>query len=100
MTAIPRAGLLRSLTRRSMEFKLMTQDSMLLAGLLVVGAFIFMFVAWPLARVIAQGFFTPDGQFSLEQFRRYVDPNSTRHYRLIFYNTMQMGTLSALFGTT
>jgi ABC-type uncharacterized transport system permease subunit len=79
MIATPRSGLLRSLTRRSSEFKLMRQDSVLLAGLLVVGAFIFMFVAWPLARVIAQGFFSPDGQFSLEQFRRYVNPNSTRH---------------------
>jgi iron(III) transport system permease protein len=71
----------------------------LLAGLLVVGAFIFMFVAWPLVRVIAQGFFDSEGRFSLEQFRRYIDPNYARHYRLIFYDTMRMGILSALFGT-
>jgi iron(III) transport system permease protein len=77
----------------------MAQDSVLLAGLLVTGTFLLLFVAWPLGRVIAQGFFTPEGQFSLEQFRRYVDPNYTRHYWLIFYDTMYMGTLSALLGT-
>ncbi|MGH8060068.1 MAG: hypothetical protein ACREOH_23000, partial [Candidatus Entotheonellia bacterium] len=99
MTATPRSVLLGSLARRSREFKLMAQDPVLLAGLLVAGAFIFMFVAWPLVRVIAQGFSTPEGQFSLEQFRRYVHPTYTQHYRLIFQNTMLMGTLSALFGT-
>ena len=77
----------------------MAQDSVLLAGLLVVGAFICLFVAWPLVRVIAQGFFTPEGHFSLEQFRRYIDPTYTRHYRVIFSDTLQMGILSALFGT-
>ena len=71
---------------------------MLLAGLLVAGAFILMFVVWPLARVIIQGFFTSEAQFSLEQFRRYVDPTYSRHYRLIF-DTIQMGTLSAFLGT-
>jgi len=99
MTTTPRAVLLQSLARRSREFKLMAQDPVLLAGLLVTGAFLFMFVAWPLVRVIAQGFSTPEGQFSLEQFHRYVHPTSARHYRLIFRDTMLMGTLSALFGT-
>jgi iron(III) transport system permease protein len=78
---------------------LLAQDPVLLAGLLAAGVFILMFVVWPLARVIAQGFFTPEGQFSLEQFRRYIDPTSSRHYRLIFFDTVQMGTLSALLGT-
>jgi iron(III) transport system permease protein len=77
----------------------LSQDPLLLAGLLVAGAFIFLFVAWPLIRVISQGFFDPEAQFSLEQFQRYVDPSSARHYRLIFYDTMRMGILSALFGT-
>ncbi len=78
---------------------MLAQDPVLLAALLVAGVFILMFIAWPLVRVIAQGFFTPEGQFSLEQFRRYADPAYSRQYRLIFYNTMQMGTLSALLGT-
>jgi iron(III) transport system permease protein len=77
----------------------LSQDPVLLAGLLVAGAFIFLFVAWPLARVIAQGFFDLEGRVSLEQFHRYVDPSYARHYRLIFYDTMGMGILSALFGT-
>jgi iron(III) transport system permease protein len=90
---------LQSLTRRYRELTLLAQDPVLLAGLLVAGAFILMFVVWPLVRVIAQGFFTPEAQFSLEQFRRYSDPTYSRHYRLIFSNTMQMGTLSAFLGT-
>jgi len=53
---------------------LLAQDPVLLAGLLVCGTFILIFIVWPLVRVIAQGFFTPEGQFSLEQFRRYRLP--------------------------
>jgi iron(III) transport system permease protein len=71
----------------------------LLAGLLVVGAFMLVFVVWPLGRVIVQGYFTPEGQFSLEQFRRYVEPRYTHYYRRIFYDTVRMGLLSAGFGT-
>lgn len=91
--------MLQSLMRRSREFKRLAQDAVLLAGLLVAGAFILLFVAWPLVRVIAQVVFTPEGQFSLEQFRRYVDPNYARHYRQVFYDTMHMGLLSAFSGT-
>jgi iron(III) transport system permease protein len=57
------------------------------------------FVVWPLGRVIVQGYFTPEGQFSLEQFRRYVEPRYTHYYRRIFYDTVRMGLLSAGFGT-
>jgi ABC-type uncharacterized transport system permease subunit len=78
---------------------LLAQDPVLLAGLLVAGAFILMFVVWPLVRVIAQGFFTPEARFSLEQFRRYLDPTHSRHYRIIFSDTMQMVTLGAFLGT-
>jgi hypothetical protein len=48
------------LTRRYHEFKQMAQDSVLLADLLVAGAFILLCVAWPLGRVIAQGFTAPE----------------------------------------
>ncbi len=89
----------QSVTRRYREFKLIAQDPVLLAGLLVSGVFILVFIVWPLVRVIVQGFFTLEGQFSLEHFRRYVDPYYTRYYQQVFFDTMRMGILSALFGT-
>jgi iron(III) transport system permease protein len=81
------------------ELKLLAQDPVLLAGLLLASTFIVTFIAWPLLRVIVQGFFTPDGTFSLAQFQRYIDPASTRYYRQVFYDTLRMGLLSASFGT-
>jgi iron(III) transport system permease protein len=87
------------LRRRYRELHLLAQDPVLLAGLLVVGAFMLTFVVWPLGRVIVQGCFTAEGQFSLEQFRRYVDPRYTHYYSRIFYDTVRMGLLSASFGT-
>jgi iron(III) transport system permease protein len=87
------------LRRRYHELHLLAQDPVLLAGLLVVGAFMLTFVVWPLGRVMVQGCFTAEGQFSLEQFRRYVDPRYTHYYRRIFYDTVRMGLLSASFGT-
>ncbi len=89
-----------ALRRRYHELHLLAQDPVLLAGVLVVGAFTLTFIVWPLGRVIVQGCFTAEGQFSLEQFRRYVDPRYTHYYRRIFYDTVRMGLLSASFGTT
>ncbi len=89
-----------TLRRRYHELHLLAQDPVLLAGLLVVGAFTLTFVVWPLGRVMVQGCFTAEGQFSLEQFRRYVDPRYTHYYRRIFYDTVRMGLLSASFGTS
>ena len=85
--------------RRYHELHLLAQDRVLLAGLLVVGAFTLTFIVWPLGRVIVQGCFTAEGQFSLEQFHRYVDPRYTHYYNRIFYDTVRMGLLSASFGT-
>src|SRR5712691_341678 len=89
-----------ALRRRYHELYLLAQDPVLLAGVLVVGAFMLTFVVWPLGRVIVQGCFSAEGQFSLEQFHRYVDPRYTHYYRRIFYDTVRMGLLSASFGTT
>jgi len=88
-----------ALRRRYHELYLLAQDPVLLAGVLVVGAFMLTFVVWPLGRVIVQGCFSAEGQFSLEQFHRYVDPRYTHYYRRIFYDTVRMGLLSASFGT-
>ena len=88
-----------ALRRRYHELYLLAQDPVLLAGVLVVGAFMLTFVVWPLGRVIVQGCLSAEGQFSLAQFRRYVDPRYTHYYRRIFYDTVRMGLLSASFGT-
>ena len=77
----------------------LAQDPVLLAGLLLASTFILTFIAWPLLRVMVQGFFTQEGAFSLEEFRRYIDPSYTRYYRQVFYDTLRMGLLSASFGT-
>lgn len=99
MTLAVRSAPLPALTRRYREFKMIAQDPVLLAGLLVSGIFVLVFIVWPLVRVIIQGFFTLDGKFSLEHFRRYIDPYYTRYYQQVFFDTMQMGILSALLGT-
>jgi len=88
-----------ALRRRYHELHLLAQDPVLLAGLLVVGAFMLTFVVWPLGRVIVQGCFSAEGQFSLAQFHRYVDLRYTHYYRRIFYDTVRMGLLSASCGT-
>ena len=88
-----------ALRRRYHELHLLAQDPVLLAGVLVVGVFVLTFVVWPLGRVIVQGYFTAEGQFSLEHFQRYVDPRYARYYGRIFYDTVRMGLLSASFGT-
>lgn len=91
--------LVRWLRRAYSELKLLAQDPVLLAGLLLASTFIATFIAWPLLRVIVQGFFTLEGTFSLAQFQRYIDPASTRYYRQVFFDTLRMGLLSASFGT-
>jgi iron(III) transport system permease protein len=98
-TRYEEAHVLQWLRRGYGELKLLAQDPVLLAGLLLASTFILAFIAWPLLRVMVQGFFTQEGAFSLEQFRRYIDPSSTRYYRQVFYDTLRMGLLSASLGT-
>lgn len=81
------------------EFRLIARDPVLLVGLLAVGAFIFAFIVWPLGRVIVQGFFTPEGEFSLQYFARYVHPDYARTYWDILGWTIEMGILAALGST-
>ncbi|MBK8049761.1 MAG: hypothetical protein IPK16_23235 [Anaerolineales bacterium] len=51
------------------------QDPVLATGLITVIAFVFLFVALPLATVISQGFFDlATGQFSLQYFSNKVTP--------------------------
>ena len=88
-----------ALVRRAREFRLIARDPVLLVGLLAAGAFIFAFIVYPLARVIAQGFFNQQGQFSLNYFARYLEPAYARTYWDILSWTIQMGVFAA-FGST
>jgi iron(III) transport system permease protein len=87
------------LTRRVREFRLIARDPALLVGLLAVGVFIFAFIVWPLVRVIVQGFFTPQGAFSLQYFSRYGLPEYSRVYWEILFWTVEMGVFAALGST-
>lgn len=85
--------------RRAREFRLIARDPVLLVGLLASGAFIFAFIVWPLARVIVQGFLTPEGQINFQWFNRYFEPGYARTYWDILGWTIEMGILSALGST-
>jgi iron(III) transport system permease protein len=99
MTAIARSTPLQALVRRYREYRLIARDPVLLAGLLITGAFMLAFVIWPLARVIWQGFFTLEGEPSLIYFQRYLDPKYTLQYWQIFIWTIEMGVLAAIGST-
>ncbi|MCA9997938.1 MAG: hypothetical protein KDE56_19395, partial [Anaerolineales bacterium] len=59
--------------RRYQEIKLIGRDPVLAMGLLLVGVFVFLFIAFPLLRVVWQGFFDLEtGEVSLEYFGRYI----------------------------
>lgn len=99
MDATVRVSPTRFLLHRYREFRLIAQDPVLLAGLLITGAFILAFVIWPLARVIYQGFFTLQGEPSLIYFQRYFDPLYAFQYWQIFFWTLEMGILTATGST-
>ncbi|MEZ4769994.1 MAG: iron ABC transporter permease [Caldilineales bacterium] len=89
-----------SLRRRMQEFQLMGRDPLLMVGLLVSVSFVFLFVVWPLLRVVVQGFFVfGTRELSLEYFGRYFDPYFTRHNWNTLRDTMIMGLSTATGGT-
>ncbi len=87
------------LLRRYREFALISRDPALLMSLLFCGIFLLLFVFFPLARVISNGFFSPEGAFDLKYFGRYFDSYYGRLMREIFWNTIQMGVFSSVLGT-
>ena len=95
-TLRPRSGL----WRRWQEIRLIGQDPVLGLGLLLVGIFVFVFIAWPLLRVIVQGFIAQDsGAFDIRYFRQYLDPYYQGHNFRVLRNTLVMGFFTALGGT-
>ena len=104
MTTFARSSPFDPLVRRYREFRLIARDPVLLVGLLVTGAFMLAFIIFPLARVIWQGFFVGggqpnEGQFSLEFFQNYVNPEYTLQYWQIFRWTIEMGVGAAIGST-
>lgn len=86
--------------RRYREFQQIGRDPILMVGLLAAAAFVFLFVVWPILRVVWQGFFNfSSGAFSLEYFARYVDPYFARHSWNTLRDTMIMGLGTATGGT-
>jgi len=88
-----------ALQRRYREFALIARDPVLLVSLILCGIVLLVFVFYPVARTSINGFFTADGRFSLEFFRRYFDSYYGPLSRRILVNTLLMGSLTATFGT-
>jgi iron(III) transport system permease protein len=94
-----------SLRRRYREFTLISRDPVLMIGLLYCGLFLFMFVIWPLFRGTANGFLDADVQapwfsrISLKYLSRYYDSYYGPYSRGVFFNTLEMGILTATCGT-
>ncbi|MEM7035275.1 MAG: iron ABC transporter permease [Chloroflexota bacterium] len=88
------------LRQRYQEFKLIGHDPVLALSLIGVGIFVFLFVAYPLIRVVWQGFFDPiSGDFSLKYFAQYLDPAYQRYNWQVLQDTMVMGLMTATCGT-
>ncbi|HNT77484.1 MAG TPA: iron ABC transporter permease [Anaerolineae bacterium] len=97
MTA--KSSFTENLRRRYREFAIIAQDPVLWMSLLFCGIFLFIFIFYPILRTAANGFFTAEGQASLEHFARYFSDYYGPLYRKIFANTLLMGGLAATFST-
>jgi len=93
------SALRSALVRRYREFALIARDPVLLIGLLSCGIFLCVFVFYPLLRTSVNGFFDPEGRFSLEYFGRYFDAYYGPLARQVFRDTLIMGVLTATGGT-
>ncbi len=96
---------LASLRRRYREFALIARDPVLMIALLFCGLFLFIFVVYPLYRGTANGFVDAEAsgpwytRLSLEYFARFFDSYYGPYSRQIFFNTLEMGLLTAIGGT-
>lgn len=69
-------------------------------GLLLVVIFVFLFIGYPLLRVVWQGFFNLEtGKFSLEYFGRFIDPSFRTYNWQVVGDTLLMGVATATGGT-
>src|SRR4030065_593429 len=87
------------ITRRIREFSLIGRDPVLSISLLLSGIFIFIFVVFPLYRSAAGGVFSREGTWDVTYFARYFDSYFGPALRQSFFDTMQMGLMTATTGT-
>jgi len=88
------------LRRRWQELRLIGRDPVLAIGLLAAGAFVFLFVALPILRVMAQGFVDQaTGQVTLAGYSRYIDPYFRTYNLRVLRDTLIMGIATATGGT-
>ena len=85
--------------QRMQEFSLIFRDHVLALSLLLSVLFLIAFIIYPLTKTAINGFFTVDGQLSLEHFKRFFDPYYGPLARKIFGDTLAMGLLTATGGT-
>lgn len=98
--APPQSRVWRTLWRRYQEIRLIGRDPILAIGLLLVGIFVLLFIAYPLLRVVWQGFFELEtGQVSFKYFARYFDPVYRAYNWGVLRDTMMMGLATAGGGT-
>lgn len=99
-----RGRFLAALAQRYREFGLLARDPVLMIGLIFCGLFLFIFVVYPLYRGVANGFIETGAsgpwftRLSLKYFLRYFDSYYGPYSRLVFWNTLQMGLLTAAGG--
>ena len=95
-----KSRLLNNLRRRADEIRMIMQDPMLAMGLMGVVLFVFIFVVYPLLKVIWQGFFDPQtGEFNVQYFAQYIDPYYRQYNWQVLGDTIKMGLLTAFGGT-
>ncbi len=81
--------------RRSLrQLKQIANDPLLLIVILVILASLILFILYPLVKVITTSFL-PEGKFSFSVFKEVF---SSWYLRRAFFNSIMMGTLTALFG--
>jgi iron(III) transport system permease protein len=94
-----------AIRRRYHEFALIARDPVLMISLLFCGLFLFIFIVYPLFRGTANGFLAADQtgpwytRLSFEYLGRYFDSYYGPYARLVFFNTLKMGVLTAAGGT-
>jgi len=80
---------------RAGEFRRMAQDPTLLAGLILSAAVVALFVVYPLARILSEGFFRR-GAFDLTAYQSVL---TKPVYHRVILNTLALGVLAAVAGT-
>lgn len=97
--AKPKKQSFGGLISRIREFTLISRDPVLFLSLMISGIIIFLFVILPIYRTVSGGFFNNEGAWDLSYFARYFDDYYGPSLRLVFYDTMKMGVLTATFGS-